>query len=190
MDHEEPGDHLFRTAHKWQADPKESERLEKLVEALNAFDPLRWGCLLYLDAVDEEDREEPRPVISQQQTIQVVIAHEQKVVETESEPVQAEATAAVQSKPMSIDDARKKAEAIARSQGWPVFKGKPSINGMAKRVGCSHHLMSKALDESKTLRYHFDLASRQSVVNSEEDRQREIRILTEQQDADDKRIRY
>lgn len=190
LDDEQAGDHLFRRAQEWRAGDEDTKRLQTLSKALDDLEPLRKGCGLYLDEVEDEDREEPRPVINQQQMVQVVITQEQKIVETVSKPAQPETVSVVQSKPMSIDEARKKAEAIARSQGWPVYNGKPTVNGMAKRVGCSHHLISKALEESKILRYHFDLASRQSSVNSEEDRLREIRICTREQELDDKRNRY
>ena len=186
LDDEQGGDHLFRRAQEWRAGDEDTKRLQRLSKALDDLEPLRKGCGLYLDEVEDGDREEPRPVINQQHMVQVVITQEQKIVEADSKPSQPKSVSVVQSKPMSIEEARKKAEAITRSQGWPVYNGKPSVNGMAKRVGCSHHLISKALEESKILRYHFDLASRQSGVNSEEDRLREIRIYAREQELDDK----
>lgn len=48
-EHEEPGDHLFRTAHRWRRDPEDAKRLKMLAKSLDDFDPLRRGCLLYLD---------------------------------------------------------------------------------------------------------------------------------------------
>lgn len=62
LDHEHPGDHLFRVAHRSRTDEFQIKQRDRLVEALNDLDPLRRGCLLYIDEPGEQDAEDEQPV--------------------------------------------------------------------------------------------------------------------------------
>ena len=168
LDDEQAGDHLFRRAQEWRAGDEDTKRLQTLSKALDDLEPLRKGCGLYLDEVENACSAVIQPKPS-----------------TQSEP-----DPTTRSSRMSFDEALKKALAIARSEGFPVYNKKPTVNAMAKRVGCSHHLISKAIDESKSLRYYRDLASRQGGEDDQTDPEREIRILAREQELDDKRLRY
>ncbi len=58
LDHEHPGDHLFRVAHRSRTDEFQIKQRDLLVEALNDLDPLRRGCLLYIDEPDSDVKSE------------------------------------------------------------------------------------------------------------------------------------
>lgn len=60
VDQEQPGDHLFRVAHRSRTDEHQIKQRDRLVEALNDLDPLRRGCLLYIDEPEKPEAEPPK----------------------------------------------------------------------------------------------------------------------------------
>lgn len=58
LDDEQGGDHLFRRAQEWRAGDEDTKRLQTLSKALDDLEPLRKGCGLYLDEVEEKEPNE------------------------------------------------------------------------------------------------------------------------------------
>lgn len=167
-DDEQPGDHLLRMAHLSRVDEHQVKQRDRLVEALNNLDPLRRGCLLYIDELDLDQAPKPEQMIPWNMRVE----GKTKI-----------------SRGMTVEQARQKAESIARKQGWPVYRDSPSLNGMATRVGCSIHTMKKAKELSSTLQHHYDKAFIRPDTTYERDRDREIRALSHEQRMDEKRRR-
>ncbi len=127
----------------------------KLAKALDELEPLRKGCGLYLDEIEVE---EPRPMIPQQQVIQVVIAQERRAEKAAKDSSMVDGKQPSKTSPMSTDAAAKKALAIAKKRGWPISRGKASKRAMADEVGCSPSTINKALQKDASLRRYLTKA--------------------------------
>lgn len=58
LEHESPGDHLFRQAHRSILDEFETAKHKRLATALDDLDVLRRGCLLLLEELSEDPKPE------------------------------------------------------------------------------------------------------------------------------------
>ena len=155
LEYEQAGDHLFRRAQAKGKESTDAKRLQILSKALDDLEPLRKGCGLYLDEVEDVVREDHAPGANQQSLIQVVIGQGPTEQQTETPREQSRADIATKSTPKSVDAVTKKALAICKRNGWPIVRGKASIRAMAERVKCSPSTMRKALNRDASLRrYH------------------------------------
>lgn len=182
LDDEQGGDHLFRRAQEWRAGDEDTKRLQTLSKALDDLEPLRKGCGLYLDEVEVE---EPRPMIPQQQVIQVVIAQERRAEEVAKDSSKVDGRQPSKTSPMSADVVAKKALAIAKKRGWPISRSKASKRAMADEVGCSPSTINKALQKDASLRRYLTKAKvpARSHLSRESD---ELNELIAEQTKDDR----
>ena len=85
---------------------------------------------------------------------------------------------------ITVEQARRKAEAIVRCEGWPIYRESPSINRLAEKVGCHHLTLEAAIQESKTLQRTLKQArdpasaelSRTIDDQEQDDKSRHVRI--------------
>ncbi|MFG0298546.1 MAG: hypothetical protein ACF8K1_02975 [Phycisphaerales bacterium JB047] len=160
-----PGEHLFYTGGVLRytdhdADPLPKEQIRMALQSIADLQRRIWLLLEY----------EPNTGVDEKGEVQSVAAH---VIQ-------------VKTKGMRVEQVIKKAAAIARQHGWPVYQGSPSISGMAKRVGCSPHTMKKALEESKSLDLFYTQAFNRSGSTQEAQRKGELAWLEQRQGMDEK----
>lgn len=89
-------------------------------------------------------------------------------------------------KPTKYEDATRSALAIVRKEGWPRWCGKPSVNRLAERVGCSPHTLRKAIENSKELRH---LKDREEITQPTEGAELATLMLDQERDARSDRLR-
>ncbi len=150
LDHEEPGDHIYRAAHQWGGDQAETDIVSRLSEAINDVEATCRGCRFFLDSPDEP-------------TQHSVSEHASSL-----------------KKPMSVDAATKTALAIVKRRGWPKARGKVSIRAMADLVKCSPSTIKKAIGQSPSLRQKYQSAGVGTKSHLDRDSDQLAELISEQ----------
>ncbi len=165
VDHEVPGDHIFRAAMSRGQDEVIADGKTRLNRAFEGLEQLCRGCRLYIDQPD------------------LVL----RVDETQALVVEPKAEGPAK-KPISVEAATHKALAIVKKRGWPRSRGKASIRAMAEEVGCSPSTINKAINQSPSLNRLFQKADMPIKSHLERDSDQLAELITEQ--TKDDRSRY